>query len=495
MVADNSDAVSLDPAVAYEFTSTSVDMICYETLIRYADNDFAHPLPGLAERWDISPDGRKYTFHLRAGDVFSSGRPVDAEAVRFSLERTLELGLGPAEILSDNLSADQIRVLDPLTVEMSLKAPCSYFLSTLYNPAAAVVDAAEVRAHEHDGDRATAWLADHSAGSGPFVLTRWERDIAITLARNERYVPAADRPVPRLRRVIIKDIKESTTQKMMLERGDIDMAYDQNPLQLDDLRARGAAVDFVEGPFLRLFYLGMNVDYGPLRDVRVRQAIRAAIDYDGLVKYLARGHAIRLEGPIIKGLLGYREHLGVYRYDPLQAKALLTAAGYPTGFDIALSASGGGTSFGPTREDICAKIQSDLAAVGIRAQVKMLSNTAYLDLYRARKTELNMGDWGADFPDPHNFAYPFGDSNGSLAKRVNFKDESLDPLIDEAGRQTDAAAREKTYATVQEKLMQSGPWAILLQPTRVLPVRREVHGYRYDAMNPMNYATVYKAEP
>lgn len=479
------DALSLDPAVAYEFVSANVDLDLYETLLRYEGNDFTRPRPGLATSWKASADGLRWVFRLRKEARFASGAPVDAEAVKFSLDRTLDMKMGPSEILSDLLSPDRIRVIDAHTVEMRLKHPSSYFLCTLSNSAAAIVDPTVVRQHP------ASWMTDHSAGSGPFVLERWERDVSIVLTRNEQYWGRK----PRLRRVIIKDVKEPSTQAMMLERGDIDMAYDLSPLQISEAQAASSRVRVVEGPFLRLFYLGMNVRCKPFDNPKVREAVRCAIDYDGLVRDMARGHALALQGPIIKGLLGYQPALGTARHDPVRARRLLADAGVGEGFDTTLYASTGPTAFGPSRDEICAKLQSDLAAVGIRAEVKMLSSTAYLDLYRGKKTALNMGDWGADFPDAFNFAQPFGHSRGPLAARVQFADATLDGLIDSASAELDDRRRRAMYIAIQKRLMAIGPWAVLLQPTRALLMRAEVHGFVYEALSPMDYAGVWKGEP
>lgn len=491
VVAVDIDALSLDPAVAYEFVSVDVDMNLYDTLIRYENDDFTKPLPSLAERWEISPDGLRYIFHLRRGVRFASGSPLDANAVKFSLDRTLKMNMAPASVISDNLAPQRIFVLDPYTIEMRLLHPSSYFLCTLFSSAAGVVDPTVVKEHTPE------WLGEHSAGSGPFVLRYWDRDTAIVLERNEKYWGGAEHTSggPRVRRVIIKDVKESTTRRMMLERGDADIAYDLSPLEINAALAASANVRTVEGPYLRIFYVGMNLRRGPFKDERVRQAVRYAIDYDGLVKLMAHGRALPLQGPIIKGLFGYTPDLGVVRHDPLRARELLRAAGYVNGFDTVLYASSGSTAFGPTRDEICAKLQSDLKSVGIRAQVKMLSGAAYLELYRAKKTDMNMGDWGADYPDPFNFAHPFGHSAGILARRVDFTDARLDPLIEAAGREINAERRLLLYTQIQRRLMELGPWAFLLQPTRMLPLRAEVHGYRYNAMSPMEYGDVWKAEP
>ena len=485
VVAASVDALSLDPAVAYEFVSANLDLDLYETLVRYENDDYTHPRPGLAESWTVSPDGLCWVFRLRKDARFASGAPVDAAAVKFSLDRTLEMKMAPSELLADTLSPDRIRVVDAHTVEMRLKHASSYFLCTLFNPAAAVVDPSVVSQHPAE------WMMDHSAGSGPFVLERWERDVSIVLTRNEHYWG----PKPRVRRVILKDVKEPGTQAMMLQRGDIDMAYDLTPLQIAEVRAASSRVRVVEGPFLRVFYVGMNVHRKPFDDPRVREAVRCAIDYDGLVKHMARGHALALQGPIIRGLLGYTPNLGVARHDPERARRLLAEAGLADGFDTTLYGSTGPTPFGPSRDEICAKLQSDLAAVGVRAQVKMLSSTAYLDLFRAKKTEMNMGDWGADYPDAFSFAQPFGHSEGPLARRVEFGDPTLDGWIDAAGRELDSTRRKALYVRIQKRLMAVGPWAVLLQPTRELPVRAEVHDFTYQAMSPMDYGRVWKGEP
>jgi peptide/nickel transport system substrate-binding protein len=489
VVATQNDSISLDPAVAYEFTSTAVALNLYDTLIRYENGDYTRPLPHLAQTWKVSPDGRTWRFLLRKGLRFASGQPLDAAAVRYSLVRTLKLKMGPSELLADNLSPERIHVLSPRVIEFRLEKPCAYFLSTLFNPAAAVVDPSVVEAHAHDGDLGSGWLRDHSAGSGPFVLKSWERDISMVLEANPSYWGEP----PALRRVIIKDVQESTTQKMLIERGDIDIAYDLNPLQIADTIRHGG-VTALEVPFLRLYYLGMNAQCKPLDDVRVRHAIRYALRYRDLLA-LASGHALPLQGTVIRGLLGYAPQLGAYRYNPRWARNLLARAGYSKGFTIELATSGGPTPFGPTREDLCAKIQSDLAEVGIKVKIKTMSSTAYLEMYRAHKTQLNLGDWGADYPDPHNFIWPFAHSKGTLAQRVQYTNPSLDPLIDQASHTSSPAQRVGLYRRIQERLMRTGPWAVLLQPTRLLPVRREVHEFHYDYLNPMSFASVYKGPP
>jgi len=311
--------------------------------------------------------------------------------------------------------------------------------------------------------------------------------VSIVLERNPNY----SGPVPPLHRVIVKDVKEPTMQAMMIDRGDVDIAYDTTPLQAKSL-SENPRVELMPAPLLRVWYVGMNVTRKPLDDVRVRQAIRYAIDYEGILKYLVQGHGIRLEGPIIEGLPGFAPHLGVYDYNPQKARDLLAQAGLPHGFDITLTSFSGSTELGPTVEDLCVKIQRDLGEVGIRAEVKNLSAGAYLDLFRAHSLELNLGYWSADYPDSHNFMHPFGHSQGALAKRVNYSNPRLDPIIDAASRELDVARRSDLYVQAQRILAEEGPWAILVQPQRPLPVRRELRGFVWNPLSSMEFWTCSK---
>lgn len=480
VVAADMDIMTLDPAVAYEPTGVNLCMDLYDTLIRYEGDDFVHPLPGLATSWHCSADGLTWTFNLRHDARFSSGRPVTAMSVRDSLIRAIQLDQGPAWILKQNLAPERITAPDPYTLQLRLLKPSASFLSTLFNPVASPVDLDLVKQHPDY------WLRDHSAGSGPFVLTRWEPDVAVTMARSPVH------PEVPLRRVIVKDIKEPTMQQMMLDRGDADMAYDVPPLQIHAL-LQNPRVKVVPAPLLRVWYLGMNVSHKPFDNPKVRQAIRFAIDYDGIVRYLLKGRGKHVETPIVPGMAGYDPDLDVYRHDPDRARQLLRQAGYPDGFDMTLTSGSGSTELGPSVEDLCAKIQQDLGVVGIRVTVQNLSTTAYLDLYRgAKKLDMNLGYWGADYPDPEAMIQPFGHSGGTLAKRVNYSNPELDRLIDAGAREQDFNKRDALYKEAGRLLAEDGPWVILVQPQMGLPIRTEVQGFVWNPLSDMEFWRCHK---
>ncbi len=485
VVAEKFDAVSLDPAVAYEFSSVNICMNVYDTLVVYKNGDFSKPYPGLAERWEVSPDGLVWTFYLRKGVKFSSGNELTAEDVVYSFKRAMAINKGPAWILEENVK--DIKAVDKYTVAITIKQPSAYFLSTLYNPVAAPVDSKVVKAHEKNGDWGEGWLTDHSAGTGPFVIKGWERNVGVTLVRNNNYWGDA----PKLKKVIVRDIQEANTQKMMLEKGEVDIAYALTNEMKIELR-NNPDIKMAKGVNLRIGYLGMNVLKKPLDNVKVRQAIRYALDYDAIVNKLAKGMGLRMEGVIIKGLLGYEKSLGIYEYNPEKAKRLMKEAGYENGFDITLTTSSGPSSMGLILEDLGALVQQNLAAIGIKVKLQFLAGSAYLQLYRNKKTELNIGAWGADYPDPHNFVQPFGRTGGSLAKRLSYSNPALDMIIDKAAVELDPAKRVKLYEAAQDILCVDGPYAFLVQPQGIIPMRKRVEGFVYDPLNLYSFRTVYK---
>jgi peptide/nickel transport system substrate-binding protein len=470
VVADSLDAVSFDPAVAYEPAAVNLLMNVYDTLIRYDGTDFTHVRPALATSWDTSSDGLTWTFHLRHDARFSTGRPVDAQSVHDSLVRSLERKGPPAWILEETLAPERITVVDPYTLQCRLLKPCAYFLPTLYNPVAAAVDVKEVQQHPDY------WMRDHSAGSGPFVLQRWETGVETVFERSPVH------PEVPLRRIIVKDNGEPTMQQMMLERGDVDMAYDIPPLQTASLKA-DPHIQFTAAPEMHVWYLGMNTTMAPTDNPKVRQAIRCAIDYDGMVNKLMQGQGEHLEGPIISGMAGYAPHLGVYSYNPGKAKALLKETGVTLPLEITLTTGTGSTDLGPSIDDLCAKLQQDLAAVGINLKTQLVSPTAYIQMYRAGNVQVNLGYWGADFPDPQSFIQPFGHSEGTLAKRMHYKNPEVDRLIDLGATTLDFDTRDRYYKQAETLLAEDGPWAILVQQQKQLPLRREVQGFVWNPMS------------
>jgi len=175
---DFSEAVSLDPARAYEFWSCQITHCLYDTLVTFELGDVTEIYPELAESWEVSEDGRVWTFDLKQGLSFPSGTPVNAEAVAFSFNRACKLEQAAGWILTQFGMTDGSTVaVDDYTVQMTLdrKYTPFLFLSCLAFTTASVVDPVAVMENEQDGDMGGSWMTDHSAGNGPYILEKWER--------------------------------------------------------------------------------------------------------------------------------------------------------------------------------------------------------------------------------------------------------------------------------------------------------------------------------
>ena len=277
---------SLDPAKGFEVAGSGVMAQVYDRLLDFPAGKFDKPEPSLAESWQVSPDGLVWTFNLRKGVKFHSGNPLTADDVVYSFQRAILLKDQPAFIITQfGLTPDSIKALDPSTVQITLpkKYAGGLFLACMASIVSSVVDAKVVQQNVAktdqfpNGDYGVTWLSRNSAGSGSFILRKWEKGEGVVLDANPNHF----RNPPKVKRVIYKDIQEAASRRLQVEKGDVDIAWNMLPDQVNelvknkDLRIERYADNAIE-------YLGMNVTRPYLSDKRVRMAIRYAIDYDGI---------------------------------------------------------------------------------------------------------------------------------------------------------------------------------------------------------------------
>ncbi|MFT6945114.1 MAG: peptide/nickel transport system substrate-binding protein, partial [Yoonia sp.] len=226
------DVTTIDPAESFEFAGSDISRNIYGRLAYLDPLDLATGYkPDLAESWEVSADGKTITFTMRDGPKFASGNAVTAEDAAFSLQRVVLLNKTPAFILTqfgftpenvaENIKADGNKLI--LTTDK--KYATSFVLNCLTATLGAIVDKATVMANEVDGDMGNTWLKTNSAGSGPYKLDSWKPNESVTLSLN----PNFDGDKPAMERVIVRHVTESASQRLLLERGDIDIARNLNP--------------------------------------------------------------------------------------------------------------------------------------------------------------------------------------------------------------------------------------------------------------------------
>lgn len=474
---DVGDASSMDPAVAFETASIFVGHQCYDTLVTFEGGDLSKPVAELADSWEVSQDGLVWTFKLKPGLKFPSGAPVDAAAVAYSFDRVIAMDDQPAWLLTQTgMEVGSTKALDESTVQITLKEKFNpdAFLAVLTYPVASIVDPKVCKEHEKEGDWGKNFLAGASAGNGPYVLEKWEPEVQVVLKANPNYwkgkVPVST--------VVIKHVPESTAQKMLLEKGDAHIAMDLRPEQIKDVEGK-PGLQVIRGLGDGINYLGMNVAFQPFEDNRVRDAVRWAIDYQGLVKHVLQENAIVLQTFIPKGFKGYNPATP-YQQDVEKARQLLKEAGYPQGFKVELLCSSGIAGGGVYWRDIAAKLKDDLSKVGITVEIKEMTSAALLDIYRAQKHQMVLMGWGPDYPDPDALAKPFANHRmKQLAWRNSYYNEELADKVERAAAAFASDERLKLYEELTNYVLHNGPFAILYQPQVSIALRDSVLNYQY----------------
>jgi len=355
---DISDIRTPDPSKSYDVGGVFLQFPIYSRLVRQRAPNFWKIEGDLAESWSVSADATTYTFTLRKDAAFPSGNPVTSEDVRFSLLRAKNIK-GYGSFLADPLKS--VEIVDPRIVRVILSGPDATFLAALAAGVFSIVDSKTVRAQggvETVGadslDKAEQWFYSHSAGAAPYVLQRYTRETEIVLERNEKYYGSK----PFFREVIVKHIKDPSTQSLTLQRADVDMALDLSVDQAESLKGK-SGVTLFEDPSAYTVYLGLNTSVAPWDNVKVREAVKYAIDYDGIVSGIMRGHGRRIGSIMMPGMLGFPESLNtqlLYKHDPSKAAALLKEAGVSR---VALPLSwASGTNYGHWQSPEAAKLVS-----------------------------------------------------------------------------------------------------------------------------------------
>lgn len=472
VVAQGAEPKSLDPHVATSLNDFRILENVYEGLVRFRAGTLEIE-PALAERWEISADGRTYTFHLRKGVRFHDGAAFDADAVRYNFERLLdadspEHDTGPFPLAFFFSSVERVERIDVLTVRFFLKEPFAPFLSNLAYPTGYLVSPAAVRKWGRNYGR-------HPAGTGPFRFSEWQSHRFVKLQRFEDYhgVPAS------LRQVVFRPIVDENARLTELLAGGCDVVTEVAPDMIDYFRRQpGFEVREMPGP--HLWFLILNTRSGPLADVRVRRAVNYAIDKEGLCHDLLQGTATVAAGPVPRAFgWAFDPSLPSYPHDPGRAKALLREAG-AEGAALTLYATEGGSGMLDPKA-MATAIQGDLRAVGLKVKIETYEwNTFLAKVNKGLEGQADMAEmaWMTNDPDTLPFlalrraAWPEegGFNSGYYAN------PEVDRLLDEARRATDRERRGSLYREMQRIVVRDAPWAFIASWKQNAVVSKVVSG-------------------
>ena len=470
------DWPALDPATICSDDSVAVQKLLFRGLLDY-DVSGRQLVLDQASDWNISADGKTYTFHLKPGVRFAHGREVEAEDYVFSLERILDPKTGSAgqAFFMDIAGAREfaegkvvhvvgLSAPDPRTLVIELVKSAFSFRYAMAMVYASALPREVVRQYGAD-------FRNHMIGSGPYRVTEWRRDVRMRFGRNPHYA-GTDGWVDAVEILFGGDVSLSV---MMVERGEIDRT------QADSVSALRYARDVRLRSWLHRVtlaetsYLFLNTEMKPFDDRRVRQAMNHAIDKRRLMKLLG-GLGVRADGIVPPSMPWSNPGLPNYEYSPEKAKALLREAGFPNGFKTALWF---GTSWIPKR--MAEGMQQELRAVGIEVELKDLSDSAFVAKSGSRgQVPCGIQGWMMDYPDPSNLLdMPF---NGDRITDQNcnnlafYSSPELNRLLTLAGDSLDLERRMRLYREAESVVMRDAPWVPLCHVQSAVICHPRLHG-------------------
>ncbi|MBT8500292.1 ABC transporter substrate-binding protein [Pantoea agglomerans] len=456
--------LTLDPAAMTGNEVVGIVVNLYDGLVELNPQQLTEVRPALAERWSVSPDNRTLTFHLRDNVRFHSGNPLTSADAVWSMRRVLHLNLAQASVWkSYGFSRDNVDQMitapDDRTLVITLPKPNDPQL-VIYSLAAlgsmVVLDSKTVQQHEVDGDWGNRWLTTHEAGSGPFRLDVWQAKDVLRMSRATDYW----RGEAKMSRVVFRHLQESQTLRLMMEKGDLDIASN---MAIPDVRALRHDPDLTIDAVRKgtIYYLAMSMKDPHFDNIKVREAVRYLVDYQGINKSLMTGYGELHQRPIQAGMPATLPDPG-YRLDVPRARALLAEAGYPDGFDTTLRVLADQPFL-----NIAIAVQSTLLQGGIRAKIITGTGNQIYGAMRDRQFSLLVGRGGSGVePHPHSSlrALVYNPNNADSARLTNFQgwrtgfyDAQLNSMIDQALVERDKTRQQQAYYAIQQRYDQLVP--------------------------------------
>ena len=414
-------------------------------------------VPGLATKWEVSKDGKVYTFHIRKGVKFHNGEELTAKDVVYTFDRmldpktkalntdALDFIVGAGDRMSGKAtSTTGLKALDNNTVQITLENPFVPFLAIIAAPQCSILNEKFTKPL---GSK-YGLTAENTCGTGPFILKDWTLNDHHTMVANAKYW----RGRPQLDKFVVKIVVDAETMRMLFESGEIDLfdcdfAMSQIPYFTSHPKW---SKQVISGPRVGLYYYSINQKIKPFDDVRVRKAWQMAVNRKLILEKMYYNQGQLENGVMPKGLLHNNPNQAKIAYDPVKAKQLLAQAGYPNGVDMEIALV---ASTGSQWQKMSEIVQSMVAKAGFRVTLKQMDEAAFYATRKEGKLPMYCNKWSADFNDPDNFFYTFFGEKGTVARSYNNLDPTVFAALDKGRAETDFNKRGKLYADLEKKIV------------------------------------------
>ena len=488
------------PGVNTTGTSFDGNEPIYNRLVEF-ERGGTKVVPGLAEKWDISPDGKEYTFHLRKGvkwhntsKSFKPTRDMNADDVLFMFERQWKEDNPFFKVTSPNHSyfndmgmpklLVSIAKVDDHTIKIVLNKPEAPFLANLAMPYAAVQSKEYADAMLKAGTPEK--IDQDPIGTGPFSLVQYQKDAVIRY----KAFPAYWAGKAKLDNLVYAITPDASVRWAKLQKGECHVMPYPNPADLDAIR-KDANIQVLEQPGLNVGYLAYNTKKKPFDDVRVRKAINMAIDKKAIIDGVYLSTGVAAKNPIPPTMWSYNDAVKDDPFDPAAAKKLLAEAGYPNGLTTDLWAMPVQRPYNPNARRIAELMQADLAKIGVKAEIKSFEWGEYRKRLQQGEHQMGMMGWTGDNGDPDNFLYTLlGCASAQSASGSNvakFCYQPYEDLVVKAKTVTSQAERAKLYEQAQVIFKEQAPWFTIAHAVQLKPVRKEVVDFKLSPFGRHNF--------
>jgi peptide/nickel transport system substrate-binding protein len=458
---------------------------CYDRLMTYAAKtlpdgtlsyDRAVLAPELAESWQVASDGMSCTFKLRKDATFHDGAPVTAKDVKWSFDRAVSVGGFPTFQMSAGSleKREQFVVVDDHTFRVDFIRKDKMLMFNLAVVVPFVINSELAKKHATDADPwALAWLKGNEAGGGAYRVESWKPGTETILARFDGWKSG---PLPKLRRIIARDVPSAGTRRAMLERGDADVSTGFPPKDFDQMikeqKVKVVGVPIPNG----LWYIALNTSRAPFDNVKLRQAVAWAIPYEQIQGSAFFGRAKPMYGAPAGAVEPVWPQAFPYKTDLDKAKALLAEAGFASGLETTISLDIGSATVG---EPTAILIQESLGKIGIKVVIEKIPGANWRTTLNKKELPmvLNRFSGWLDYPEYYFFWNFHG--NNSIFNISAYKNPAMDQLIERARFTEDKAEYEKTVKEFIALCMQEVPIVPLNQPIHDVAMQKAVGGYEF----------------
>ena len=467
--------------------SYGVSWICYDRLMTFGSKklpngtvtyDYTKLEPELAESWTTAPDGMSVTFKLRRNAKFHDGTPVTAKDVKWSFDRAVTVGGFPTfQMKAGSLEKpEQFVVVDDYTFRVNFLRKDKLAMMDMAVPVPSIFNSELVKKHVTEKDPwGLDWTKANVAGGGAYKVESWKPGTETIFVRNDDWKSG---PLPKIRRVIQREIPSAGNRRALMEKGDIDMTYEMPPKDFLEWAQEKGNIRVVSTPIENaIWYLGMNVNKPPFNNPKVRQAVALAVPYDKIMDTAMYKRATKLWGDKdnkAEGTAWPQAH--GYDLNIPKARALMKEAGMENGFETKLSFDLGQ---GTVSEPACVLIQESLALIGIKCTIEKVPGANWRAQLLKKEMPLILNRFGGWLNVPEYFFFWCYHSQDAVFNTMSYKNPAMDKLIDASRFEADKKKYQDQVQGFINIAFEDVPRIPLAQPNFDVAMQKNIQGYRY----------------